>query len=435
MKCLVRPLIFIQFFLIFIINAFSQNAKIDSLNNVLQNQKEDSNKVNTLIVLGRSLFEDSQFEVALQHLRTSLALSEKINFKRGSGRAHYFMASTYNGQFNYNQALTHASLALKDFEGGETRYVANTYLLIGEIYYNQDIYSDALKNYYAALKHFEQIRDSINIIYTEIAIATVYHSQKNYSDALKVYKDALKRSEEIANERLRGMCSLSMGVLYFEQDNYAEALRMDSTAFEIFEKTGDKKGIAVFLYETGKVFERQGQLENENGGSLASQKKYNQALNNYHSALKIFEELGNEPWGLVNTYINLGNLNTRLRRFAEARNYYQKCIQLSRTMGNKFELRDSYFGLSNLDSIQGDYKQAYKNYRVYILYRDSMANDEVNKASLRAKLDYEFEKKEAVSKAEQQKKEAEALLNERDAAIARLGDFFWTDESYQSLPR
>ena len=31
--------------------------------------------------------------------------------------------------------------------------------------------------------------------------------------------------------------------------------------------------------------------------------------------------------------------------------------------------------------------------------------------------------------------EAEALLNERDAAIARLGDFFWTDESYQSLPR
>lgn len=31
--------------------------------------------------------------------------------------------------------------------------------------------------------------------------------------------------------------------------------------------------------------------------------------------------------------------------------------------------------------------------------------------------------------------EAEALLNERDAAIARLGDLFWTDESYQSLPR
>lgn len=31
--------------------------------------------------------------------------------------------------------------------------------------------------------------------------------------------------------------------------------------------------------------------------------------------------------------------------------------------------------------------------------------------------------------------EAEALLNERNAAIARLSDFFWTDESYQSLPR
>jgi hypothetical protein len=31
--------------------------------------------------------------------------------------------------------------------------------------------------------------------------------------------------------------------------------------------------------------------------------------------------------------------------------------------------------------------------------------------------------------------EAEVLLNERKAAIARLGDVFWTDESYQSLPR
>ena len=31
--------------------------------------------------------------------------------------------------------------------------------------------------------------------------------------------------------------------------------------------------------------------------------------------------------------------------------------------------------------------------------------------------------------------EAIALLQERGAAIARLGEFYWTDESYHSLPR
>ena len=31
--------------------------------------------------------------------------------------------------------------------------------------------------------------------------------------------------------------------------------------------------------------------------------------------------------------------------------------------------------------------------------------------------------------------EATALLEQRGAAIARLGEFYWTDESYLSLPR
>jgi hypothetical protein len=30
--------------------------------------------------------------------------------------------------------------------------------------------------------------------------------------------------------------------------------------------------------------------------------------------------------------------------------------------------------------------------------------------------------------------EATALLEEREAAIARLGEFYWTDESYNTLP-
>ena len=58
---------------------------------------------------------------------------------------------------------------------------------------------------------------------------------------------------------------------------------------------------------------------------------------------------------------------------------------------------------SILDSVSGNYKNALENYKMFIIYSDSINNEEAEKKSLEASLQYEFDKKEMIAKASQDK--------------------------------
>jgi signal transduction histidine kinase len=79
-------------------------------------------------------------------------------------------------------------------------------------------------------------------------------------------------------------------------------------------------------------------------------------------------------------------------------------IDAAKSHGDVDKVEDGYRHLSKIDSIRGNYKGAYENFKLYSLYRDSLQKKE---AETRA-LQYEFEKKQAIAKVEQQKKDAEA---------------------------
>ncbi|KAA9042302.1 two-component sensor histidine kinase [Ginsengibacter hankyongi] len=76
-------------------------------------------------------------------------------------------------------------------------------------------------------------------------------------------------------------------------------------------------------------------------------------------------------------------------------------------MGDIKKLQGGYYELTKLDSTKGNFKQAYEHYKLYTLYRDSLQKQEVEKRQLQAKMQYEFDKKQAIAKAEQAKKDAE----------------------------
>ena len=68
-------------------------------------------------------------------------------------------------------------------------------------------------------------------------------------------------------------------------------------------------------------------------------------------------------------------------------------------------MRDAYNNLSALDSATGNYKSALNNYKYYILYRDSLINEENTKKTVQQTMQYEFDKKESETKAEQDKRD------------------------------
>ncbi len=78
-------------------------------------------------------------------------------------------------------------------------------------------------------------------------------------------------------------------------------------------------------------------------------------------------------------------------------------------------MKNSYKSLTKLDSIEGNYKGAYENHKMYILYRDSLDNEETRKKTIQSQMTYDFEKKEAVANAEHKKEleKQELFANEK----------------------
>jgi len=95
-----------------------------------------------------------------------------------------------------------------------------------------------------------------------------------------------------------------------------------------------------------------------------------------------------------------------------------KEVSKAKSRGEFDKVEGGYHDLSKLDSMRGNYKGAYENYKLYSLYRDSLQKKDAENR----RLQYEFEKKQAIAKAEQEKKDAETkrVKNLQYFAIAGL---------------
>ena len=117
------------------------------------------------------------------------------------------------------------------------------------------------------------------------------------------------------------------------------------------------------------------------------------------------KELGKK--GLAGGYLDSGIMNFTQKQINQSFESLHKALSAAKQMGNIKELQGGYYNLTKLDSAQGNYKNAFEHYKLYTLYRDSLIKEENEKKALQAKMQFEFDKKQAIAKAEQDKKDAE----------------------------
>jgi two-component system NtrC family sensor kinase len=82
-----------------------------------------------------------------------------------------------------------------------------------------------------------------------------------------------------------------------------------------------------------------------------------------------------------------------------------KEIAAARSAGDIGNVTKGYGKLSTLDSIRGNYRGAYENYKLYAAYRDSLQKKEFEKKELQAKMQREFDKKQALQQIEKEKED------------------------------
>ena len=148
------------------------------------------------------------------------------------------------------------------------------------------------------------------------------------------------------------------------------------------------------------------------GDTLTASEKFSQALTYYKSRLKLEDDGNMGPH--ESSYTDLGNIYMQLSKISSpdikaqrlliAKTYLEKGLQSTMATGQKEVIKSSYQSLSKVDSMLGDYKQAFEHYKQYILYRDTLVNEAATKKSLQLKMQYESDKKDAAAKAELQQR-------------------------------
>jgi signal transduction histidine kinase len=383
----------------------AQNKQIDSLLNTLSLVKDDTTRVNTLIFLSKQCLQSLNFADAKKYGEEALALASKNNFKNGIKAAYTNLGVIYThegfayfNKSNHSETLKCFLLSLKMYEKNkDTSGMAKIYRNIGLVYWQELIYSEALKNHLISLKLFEQAKDKPGIAGAYNNIGLVYQSQKNYSEALKYYFSAVKTYEELGRKRDLIDRYFNIGFLYEDQGNYAEALKNHMTALKISEELNDTGAMAASHDNIGDVYYHHGLADSN---TAEREDFFREALKDYSVSLKEYEEIKHLE-GKAICEVGIGEVLFSMKDYSRAKQYAKEGLSLSKENGAIPSIKDSYASLAKIDSATGNWKAAFSDTKSYILYRDSLFNEENKSKMTRAQMQFDFDKKEDSLKYEQ----------------------------------
>ncbi len=343
--------------------SFAQNRTIDSLLMVLKTEKPDTGKIIRLNQLTSEYKLIGDYEKGLKYGTEALGLARKLSFKKGIAQADNNIGNIYLAQADYPKALDCYLKALKvDEEIKSKKGIAARFGNIGIVYFNQNEYPQALNYFFKALKMAEEIGDKTRI---EIQLGNI-------------------------------------GNVYTEQSDYYRALDYYFKASKIGEELGNKNGIAVNFSNIGRIY--------------FAQNDYPKALDYYFKALKMQEELGDKN-SIATDLGNIGELYTAAKKYKEAEEYLKKAAALDNSIGALNGLRQDELSLSQLYETIERYKLALVHYKKAVILKDTLFSQESKKQLIRKEMNYEFDKKEAATKAEHNKDMAVAEAEKKKQKI------------------
>jgi signal transduction histidine kinase/CheY-like chemotaxis protein len=387
--------------------SFSQvQPKVDSLLACIKNAKHDTTKVLILAELSL-IYSVNNPDKSMDYANQCLALSKKCGYKKGIGKYYLRIAACYGIKGEVLKELEFTRIALSIFEEiGDSFDVAACYHNLGCSYDLQGNYPEAIKNHYAALKIREKIGDKHGIALSNMGIGVIKNSQKNFSEALNFLFVAINICKEIGDKQGIAYAYLNIGDTYRGLNNYPETMKYYSSALALFTEAGYIDGIATSSLYIGEIYYILG--------------NYPEALKSQFTALKIFQKFG-DIQGISATFINIGEMYLKQKKHNSAFEYLNKALPLAIECGSLPEIKSSYRVLAAVDSATGNFKQALIHYKLFIAARDSLMNTENNNKITQQQMQYEFDKKESQTRAEQEKKNAVAEKEIQKQKLVRNG--------------
>jgi serine phosphatase RsbU (regulator of sigma subunit) len=264
---------------------------------------------------------------------------------------------------------------------------------IGANYKLKGDVSNALYFHLKALKISEIIKDNNCISTSLYKIGKVHFVQENFTEALNYYNKAKSikdnQNDTVSDFYIQVLNNITSALIGLNK--YDEALKISFKCLSISQTINYVHGISECNFNLGNIYF----LKND----------FNQSLKYYLVSLTSAKKEKNNQEFISYVYTNLGEVSMKLKEYKSAHDYYTKSLNTALQLGDKETIKFNYIGLSDLDSIQGNYISSMQEYKLSVAYSDSLKNEENTKNITRQEMNFEFNKKETELKAKQQANE------------------------------
>ncbi|MFH2144062.1 MAG: tetratricopeptide repeat protein, partial [Bacteroidota bacterium] len=292
--------------------------------------------------------------------------------------------------------------------------------IMGDIYYDKGLYDESIECYQKALDINILLKNDTNIAASYNFIGMIYEGRADYEKSLIFYDKALD-----INKRLNYLPSLAnnynnIGMIYFNYgkydeaiEHYLEAIKIDSILNRFNNLAIDYNNLALAYFYMGDMdvalplFRRAVKIDLEisNKSSIApfinnigliffKKEEYDSALFYFHEAIDLSIKLNNIR-DAATYQINLGvTYALKLGEFQKGYDMYEKCLEICRANNYLDLVQITYQAYYKTYKKQGNYKKAFEYYEMYSDVKDSIFNEQSQKALEQYRAKYETEKKE-----------------------------------------
>lgn len=383
---------FISFYLFFFSLALhAQVDEVDSLKNIISQQKDDSLKVNNLIALS-NIYLNTDLKEAIRYGEEALALAEEINFQKGKGYSYKAIGLGNFFQGNYPEAATQFQNSLENFEAIQFKVgIANILSNLGATYFNAGEDTEAIDFYLRSLRVSEEVNDKLRIGTALNNIGGVYNNNDSTVDkGLEYFLRALPIFKEIGYMDGVATASMNIGEIYFKKANlqekkkgaqnnqqlYDSAIHYFETSLNVVEGTIDATFALSFL---GEIY--------------GKRKEFERAYTYHGKAIGIAEKM-DAKLELAQSIIALANTQKSHKKITEAIASYKRAQVLANDVKARKELKDVYEGLSDLYAQSGDFKKAYQYAALLTSIKDTLYSNDNDRKIQQLQFNFDIEKKE-----------------------------------------
>ena len=339
--------------------------------------------------LGHHYFLKPDYEIALEYLRKSEQLLEKVISNHETVvRTKFYLSLTLDKLGKRETALKYAANVIEEIKKPST-YLARIYAHISIIYRDAADMKRAISYLMKSLELSNNLGDYRRSSRNYILLAGFTRRTGNWGRALKYYKMAIEAAKKSKHPRSIGYVYMNFGSGNFTEGNLEEAMKYNKIALPYFKKINDLHYLAFTNNNIGDIF--------FNIGKIDSARIYTERALQY--GLK-----SNNRISIGLSHHSLGKIAMQNNDYAKAVDHYKKSLEddfIENVIQNYYQLSESYSKLGRPDS-------ALHYLKLHDVVKDSMYNISSQRLVIDAETKYNVDQKvKELEAARAEKKELE----------------------------